>query len=112
MNLKLKLSSDQILATAKILEMVYESYPTTNPQEKLTKSISFDLSDKFTSKQRKICKSDDIFDSKKEFGIALKYHEAFTLYLVIQHFLPSVPKEEKRYFDLLNLSNYLHQKLI
>lgn len=112
MKVESKQTADQIFAVAKLLEQVYETYPSNNPNEKLVRSISFDLSDKFTSKQRTVYKSNSLFDVKKKYKIALKYHEAFTLHAIIQYFLPSIPKNEKAYNDLLQLSNKLHQQII
>lgn len=112
MNIEPKLTADQVFAVAKLLEQVYETYPSSNPDQKLVRSISFDLADKFTTKQRTVYKSNSLFDTKKKYKMTLKYHEAFTLYAIVQYFLPMIPKEEKAHNDLLKLSTYLHPKLI
>lgn len=112
MKVETKLTADQIFAVAKLLEQVYETYPSANPDQKLTRSISFDLADKFTAKQRSVYKSNSLFDAKKRYKMTFKYHEAFTLYAIVQYFLPMIPKNEKAQNDLLMLSNKIHIKLL
>jgi hypothetical protein len=111
MKIELKLTADQIVAVAKLLEQVTESSLPSSTQDKVNKSISFDLSDKFASKKSSVKKSNSLFDFKKRHKMSLKYHEANTLFEVVNQFLPSIPKDIKAHNDLLQLINNLHPKL-
>lgn len=112
MKIETKLTSDQIFAVAKLLEQVYDTYPEIKKQDKLVRSIAFDIADKFTTKQRTIYKSNTLFDQKKKYRVTLKFHEAVTLNVIIAYFLPSIPATEKAHNDLLMLRNKLDQQTI
>jgi hypothetical protein len=113
MKIELKLTSDQIFAAANLLEQVNRISTPSTTQDKINKSISLDLSDKFTSKNKSLQKSNSLFDFKKKYKMALKYHEANTLFEVVNQFLPSVGfTNTKAANDLRMLINNLHPKLI
>lgn len=88
-----------------------EEYKPTSIEEKVTRSVLFDISDKIHARYRKIIKSSDLFNNKKPIGLELKFHEVYALYSFIQIFLPKIPNQEKAHNDMLKLSLDLHQKL-
>lgn len=112
MKIELKLTSDQIFAAATLFENIYQAAMPNTIKDKVTRSISFEISDKLTSKKHSLYKSNNLFEVKKKHKITFKYHEANTLYEVIEYFLPEYSKEGKAHNDLFMLKNTIHQKLI
>ena len=110
MKIELKLTADQIFATAKLLELVYESKPVDTNQ-KLMRSIAMDVADKFTSKQITLYSSQNLFDNKKKHKMTLKFYEAYALHSVIELLLHTVNDLLKRTI-LQKLLNELNQKLV
>ncbi|RTY64391.1 hypothetical protein [Flavobacterium sp. LB2P53] len=108
--IKTKVTPDQIMALEKLMNQI-EDYKAISLEEKVTRSVLFDISDKIHARYRKIIKSVDLFSNKKLIGLELKFHEGYALYSFIQIFLPKIPNQEKAHNDLLKLSLDLHQKL-
>jgi hypothetical protein len=109
--IKIKVSPDQIMAMEKMMNQL-EGYKPTTVEEKVIRSMLFDVADKIHTRYRKIIKSADLFNGKKPIGLELKFHETYALYSFTQFFLPKIPNQEKAYNDLLKLSNLLHPKLL
>lgn len=110
MKIELKLTADQIFATAKFLQQIYILHQTNNPQQIIHRSIAFDLEEKFTTKCKRLIKKSTIFEAKKTYKIILKYHEANTLQRVIYELLGSVNGESFKFY-LQTVHDILHQKL-
>jgi hypothetical protein len=110
MKTDLKLTADQVFALEKLLQQVYNLYPATTQEQKATRSIAFDLDEKFSSKRKQIIKNNNLFEQKKRYKISLKYHEALALQRIIFDLLDTVNSEKPK-FDLKNVHDFLHQKL-
>jgi hypothetical protein len=103
-------TSDQIFAVAKLLQQVFELYPATTTEQKATRSIAFDLEEKFTAKRKELIKKNDLFESRKFHKIKLKYHEELALQRIIFDLINTVDSvEPKRNLQVVH--DYLHQKL-
>lgn len=109
MKIDLKLSTDQIMAICKLLELLEHLAPTTKPEDKLIRSIAFEVWDKFQTLKKKLVKSQDLFDTKKK-KVALKYHEAYGLLKIIRDTEPLI---DENYTKAIanKLNNELDQKL-
>lgn len=103
-------TADQVFAIAKLLGLVYELYPAINSQQKLIRSLAFELEEKFTKKKKQIIKAHNLFEDSNTYKMSLKYHEEFALSTIISDMLEMVT-EIKPKNDLRIVSNYLHQKL-
>lgn len=108
--IKTKLTPDQIMALEKLLEKTLTHVPTTTDQ-KLTKSILTDVSEKVHKMYRSVIKTTDLFNEKKTKSLTLKWHEAGVLEAIILFSLQGIPVTEKAHNDLLMLSNQIHPKL-
>jgi hypothetical protein len=103
-------TSDQIFAVAKLLQYVYELYPAATSEQKATRSIAFDLEEKFTAKRKELIKKNDLFESRKFHKIKLKYHEELALQRIIFDLISTVnPVEPRRNLQVVH--DYLHQKI-
>jgi hypothetical protein len=89
MKIELKLTADQVFATARLLEQIYESKPT-DIQQKLMRSIALDVADKYIKKQHSLYTKQNLFDAKKKHKITLKFHEAYALHSVIETLIYTV----------------------
>ena len=103
-------TADQVFAIAKLLEQVYNLYPATTYEQKATRSIVFDLEEKFSIKRKQLIKTNSLFEVDVTHKIKLKYHEELALQRVITDLLDTV-NDIKPKNDLLIVRNYLHQKL-
>lgn len=103
-------TADQIFAVAKLLEQVYNLYPATTSDEKLTRSIAFDLEEKFAAKRKQLIKKNDLFEARKVHKIKLKYHEELALQRIIFDLINSVNADEPKR-NLQAVHDYLHKKL-
>ncbi len=109
MNIELKLTADQVFGVAKIMEQVYETNPT-DINQKVMRSIAIDVADKYNNKQHAIYSKQSLFDVKKLYKIALKFHEAYALHSVLCLFIGTV---NDVYINtiLQKIIDNLHQKL-
>lgn len=103
-------TADQIFAIAKLLEQVYNLYPATTSEQKATRSIAFDLEEKFSTKLKLLIKKNDIFQAGKVHKINLKYHEELALQRIIFDLINSVNADEPKR-NLQAVHDYLHQKI-
>lgn len=78
MKIELKISPDQLLATASVLEDV-DTVRAASSHEKLMLSIAYDLKDKLCSKSSKAKRRPDVFSKGKKVTISLKFYEAWAL---------------------------------
>lgn len=112
MNIQLQLKANAIVITNNYLETIFnESSIPIGEENKLVKSLCFDVSSKFSRKHKDLIKKSIVFDSKKKHKITLKYHEAFGLY----HFLIKISENETNdYIKLITkkLIDNLHQQII
>ncbi|KGO89758.1 hypothetical protein [Flavobacterium suncheonense] len=109
MKIEIKLSNDQIMAICKLLDLLEHLTPTTKPEDKLIRSIAFEVWDKFQTIKKKLVKSHDLFDSKKK-KVTLKYYEAYGLLKIIRETIPLI-YDQYNHAILCKLSNELDQKL-
>lgn len=78
MKIELKISPDQLLATASVLEDV-DTVRALTINEKLLLSIAYDLKDKICQKSTKTKRKTDLFSTGKKVTVSLKYYEAWAL---------------------------------
>jgi hypothetical protein len=103
-------TADQVFAIAKVLDQVYNLFPATTQEQKSTRSIAFELEEKFSKKRKELIKSNNLFEQGKTHKIALKYHEDFALLKIISSLLDTV-NDLKLKNDLRLVLNYLDEKL-
>lgn len=102
-------TADQIFAVAKLLEQVYNLYPATTTDQKATRSIAFDLEEKFNGKRKQLIKNHNLFEDKKTHKMKLKFHEELALQRIIFDLINTVNAvEPKRSLQVVH--DYLHQK--
>ena len=111
MKIELKLNADTINAAARILEQVYDLPAPLGQNEKLIRSIAYDVAETMLSKQNSVRKKLSLFDSKKKHKISFKYHEAFALYNIINDLNYIFPDDYTRII-LSKLVSEIHQKLV
>lgn len=109
MKIELKLSNEQIMAVCKILELMEHLEPSQKAEDKLIRSIAFEVWDKFQSMKKKIVKNVDLFDNKKK-KVSLKYYEAYGLFKMMMETIPHITDTYNKAI-LHKLNNELHQKL-
>lgn len=102
-------TADQIFAVAKLLEQVYDLFPATTTEQKATRSIAFDLEEKFNSKRKQLIKNHNLFETAKTHKMKLKYHEELALRRIIFDLINTVnTPESKRNLQVVH--DVLHQK--
>ncbi len=111
MSIKLKVTADQVFAVAKLLENVYELFPATSSEQKVTRSIAFDLEEKFSSKRKQLIKQNSLFEIAKKHKIELKFHEAFALKDVINSLIELVNNVGSKN-DLQIVHDFLHKETL
>jgi hypothetical protein len=89
MKIEIKITADQVFATSKLLQQVYDTTPV-DVNQKIMRSIALDVADKYISKQHALYTKQDLFDAKKKYKITLKFHEAYALHSVIELLLYTV----------------------
>lgn len=107
---EIKYTSDQIFAVANLLQQVFNLYPATNCDQKATRSIAYDLEEKFTAKRKQLIKKRSLFEEGKTYKVSLKYHEELALQRIIYDLVSSVQEEKPRH-DLQTIHNLLHKRL-
>lgn len=78
MKIDLKISPDQLIATASVLEDI-DTARAMSSNEKLLLSIAYDLKDKICQKSSKTKRKSDLFTTGKKVTVSLKFHEAWAL---------------------------------
>lgn len=78
MKIDLKISPDQLIATASVLEDI-DTARAMSSNEKLLLSIAYDLKDKICQKSSKTKRKTDLFTTGKKVTVSLKFHEAWAL---------------------------------
>lgn len=112
MKTTLKINADSIFALDKLLNNVYQVPGFGKTKEaKVLLSISYELSNKFNTKARNIVLKQNLFDSRKKYSIALKYHEAWALEQIIYKSLDNVNNDYARSL-LKNIADDLNQKTV
>lgn len=111
LNIEIKPTADQVFAISKLLEQVFNLYPAITYSQKATRSIAYDLEEKFSAKCKEIVKKSSLFEANKTYKITLKYHEALCLQRIINNLLTTVIAV-KPANDLRTIHDYLHQKLV
>ncbi|MCB6131652.1 hypothetical protein LIT53_12255, partial [Flavobacterium psychrophilum] len=96
MKVELKLNADTINAAARLLEQVYDLPAPLGQNDKIIRSIAYDVADAMLSKQKTIRKKINLFDAKKKYKTSLKYHEAFALYNILNELLVNVSDDYTR----------------
>lgn len=109
MKIKIELSSDQIMAVCKLLDLLEHLSPTVKPDDKLIRSIAFEVWDKFQTLKKKLVKRHNLFDSKPS-NVSFKYYEAYGLQKIIRELLPLI-SDQYTSIIVSKLSNELDQKL-
>jgi uncharacterized membrane protein len=103
-------TSEQIFAVHKLLEQVYNLYPTVTAEQKTIRSIAFDLEEKFNNKRKKLIKQNSVFEVGKTHKMGLKYHEENTLKCIIYDLINTVNADKPK-FDLQTVHDALHKRL-
>lgn len=96
MKIELKMNNDTLMAIAKMLQGVYTMPVSMDRREKVYRSISYDLADKFDAKYRTKIKKSDLFDQKKLTKFSLKFHEAFALQQILMDLIQEVDNDLNR----------------
>lgn len=111
MKVELKITSDTINATARLLEQLYDLPTPLGQRETIIRSIAYDVADAMLSKQKSVRKKLNLFDAKKKYKISLKFHEAFALYNILNELIINVSDDYNR-FIISKLIAEIHQKII
>lgn len=110
MKVELKINIDTLVCVNNQLKRTYEySFPETLEQ-KLCKSIAYDVADRFDCKTKSQLKKNSLFEAKKLFKITLKYHEAWALKLILIEQITEVNNDYQKTL-LQKVINNLDQKL-
>lgn len=110
MKIALQLTVDQIMAVCKMLELLEHLQPCVKPEDKLTRSIAFEVWDKFQTLKKKEVKNHSLFSEEKR-KVTLKYYEAYGLLNIVRELWPLLNDDYTRVI-LNKLTNELHQKLV
>lgn len=110
MKVELNLTADQVFVVAKLLQQVYDLFPSVNCEQLSVRSIAFDLDEKFTKKRKELIKKSSLFEANKNYKMNLKYHEAAALREIIGSLIETV-NDIKAINDLRILHLFLQQKL-
>ena len=79
MKIKLKLSTDALLACDRLLQNVYEVNSRLGTEMRVMQSIVIDIAERMGKKARAFIVKQGLFDAKKKHEITLKFHEAWAL---------------------------------
>lgn len=109
MKIELNLTSDQVFAVTKLLNQVYDLFPSVDCEQLSVRSIAFDLEEQFTTKRKALIKKNSLFDVAKKHKMSVKYHEAVALRKIIGNLIETV-NEIKAKNDLRILYHFLQQK--
>lgn len=109
MKIDLNLTSDQVFAVQKLLQQVYDLFPSVDCDQLSVRSIAFDLDEIFTAKRKVLIKKNSIFDAGKKYKMSVKYHEAVVLRRIIGNLIETV-NDIKATNDLRILYHFLQQK--
>jgi hypothetical protein len=110
MKIELKLKIDTIFAINKLLQTVYDVELSTAVNQKIYRSIGFDLADKFDKLEKSNIKKATLFDNKKIHKVTLKFHEGWALYNIIINLLPTVNNHQAQTI-LQATADKIHQQL-
>lgn len=83
MIIKLKFTNDMLMATHQILKNVYNPSILLSREQKLVKSISFELAELFEKKCKAQIKKASLFDVQKKISLSLKYHQLWALHMLL-----------------------------
>lgn len=106
MKIDLKMNPETALIVATTIEAVYNSKALTR-REKSALSIALDVATKLDGKAIGIKAKQNLFDAKKKISIALKFHEADMLELLLIQKLkdvqePYIRLEIQKAIDIIN----------
>jgi hypothetical protein len=110
MKITLKLNPETALILAATIEAVYNSKALTR-REKSTLSIALDVAAKLDGKAVHIKAKNNLFDAKKKITIALKFHEADMLELLLIQQMQGIQDNYIRQ-EIQKAINILNQKLV
>jgi hypothetical protein len=109
MKIELNLTADQVFAVEKLLNQVYDLFPSVDCEQLAVRSIAFDLAEQFTAKRKALIKKNSLFDVNKKYKMSLKYHEAVALRKIIGNLIETV-NDIKSTNDLRMLYHFLHKE--
>jgi hypothetical protein len=110
-NKPLKLSANQILATAKLLGIVMDNCEAEiSKHSKTTKPFLIKLSRRFTAKRLSLYENNDLFKKPKTYHMTFDYNEAVMLFTILVNRIETV-NDLASYNCLDMLKNDLHQSL-
>lgn len=110
MKVELKLKIDTVFAINKLLQTVYDTKQPIELNQKIYRSIGFDIADKFDKLQKSNIKKATLFDNKKLHKVTLKIHEGWALYNIIVNLLPTVNNHQAQ-TALQVTADKIHQQL-
>jgi hypothetical protein len=111
MKVELKINTDTINAAARLLEQIYYLPMPLGQNEKIIRSIAYDVAEVLLSKQKTIRKKMSLFDTNKTHKISFKYHEAFALFNILNELACNITDNYSRVI-IDTFKNNLHQKII
>ncbi len=109
MTIKFETTPDAISAVNEMLNDIIKA-PALNIDSKVAKSVAYDISDKFSSRQKAINKKADLFQAKKKYGITLKFHEAYALQQILLHAINDVDNDMTKN-ELNKVKDTINQKM-
>ncbi|MCP1997280.1 hypothetical protein [Flavobacterium sp. HSC-61S13] len=83
MKIDLKLNKETLIVVSNLLQELYCLENTSNPKQKIYRSIGFDLAEKFEVKAKGLIKKNSLFDLNKKVNMSLKFHEAWALEIIL-----------------------------
>lgn len=110
MKIEIKLKSETIFAINKLLQAVYDTPQPIDLNQRIYRSISFDLADKFDKLHKSNVKKSNLFDNNKTYKVSLKIYEAWALEKIIINMLPTVNNDLHKNI-LQSTASIINQKL-
>jgi len=108
-DIKPKLKIDQVFSLETMMN-VLEGLKPRNLDEKVAYSVSIDIAEKVHKIYVKTTKRTDLFSTDKKLNFNLKFHEGYTLAILIATYLKTLDKESKSHNDLHQLVLFLQDE--
>lgn len=111
MNIELKLNFDAVQAVNNHLQKVYKMGYGETVEQRVCKSIAFDLANKFDTRAKALIRKNSLFEANKLYKMTIKYHEAWSLQLILMDVMSNVENSYERNI-IQKLINNLNQKIV
>lgn len=111
MKIELKLDNDSIIHVTELIKNVYTTDQALGKENKMLKSIAYDLADKFEGKYKTLIKKQCLFSNKNKTKVTLKWHEAWALETLLHYLMDLAPSSFAK-IKLNQVISQLNQKLV